>query len=151
VAEHRNQPEPIRVNRAPVLTLWTAIVAEQLGHSQETALTLGRAVAGSSAQAKARRLGITDEKPGGKDADRAHDTKRTTVVLLGRQVPVTTGKDGTVCALDHDKPASPASVRSYVARAFGDRLPEVRKTMEELARSIPPEELNRIGLREKAP
>lgn len=52
---------PIRVNRAPVLTLWATVVAERLGHSLSTALTLGRFVAGSSARAKARRLGIADE------------------------------------------------------------------------------------------
>ena len=40
---------PIRVNRAPVLTLWAAVVAERVGHPPDTALTLGRAVAGSSA------------------------------------------------------------------------------------------------------
>jgi hypothetical protein len=94
MAQRSDQPEPIRVNRAPVLTLWAAIAAEQLGHPQETALTLGRAVAGSSAQAKARRLGIADDKPGGKDADLAQDTERTMVALFGRQIPVTRGKDG---------------------------------------------------------
>ena len=40
----------IKVNRAPVLTLWAAVVAECLGHDRETAITLGRAVAGSSAR-----------------------------------------------------------------------------------------------------
>jgi hypothetical protein len=53
---------PIRVNRAPVLTLWAAVVAERLGYPPETALTLGRFVEGSSARAKARRLGIIEEK-----------------------------------------------------------------------------------------
>jgi len=42
----------------PVLTLWATVVAEQLGRLPETALTLSRFVAGSSARAKARRLGI---------------------------------------------------------------------------------------------
>lgn len=51
----------MRVNRAPVLTLWATVVAERLGYPPETALTLGRFVAGSSARAKAPRLGITDE------------------------------------------------------------------------------------------
>jgi hypothetical protein len=31
----------VSVNRAPVLTLWAAIVTERLGHPAETALTLG--------------------------------------------------------------------------------------------------------------
>ena len=62
-------PPPIRVNRAPVLTLWATMVAERLGYPPETALTLGRFVAGSSARAKARRLGINDEKV---DAEERH-------------------------------------------------------------------------------
>ena len=53
---------PIRVNRTPVLTLWATVVVERLGHPPETALTLGRFVAGSSARAKAQRLGIIDEE-----------------------------------------------------------------------------------------
>ena len=57
-------PLPIRVNRAPVLTLWATVVVERLGHPPDTALTLGRFVAGSSACAKARRLGITVNKLG---------------------------------------------------------------------------------------
>jgi hypothetical protein len=48
----------IRVNRAPVLTLWATVVAERLGFDRNAALTLGRAVAGSSAQMKGRALGI---------------------------------------------------------------------------------------------
>ena len=55
-------PPPIRLNRAQVLTLWATVVAERLGYLAETALTLGRFVAGSGARAKARRLGISDEK-----------------------------------------------------------------------------------------
>src|SRR5271166_689109 len=35
----------IEINRAPVLTLWAAVVAERLGFDWQEALTLGRAVA----------------------------------------------------------------------------------------------------------
>lgn len=42
----------IRINRAPVLTLWAAVVAERLGYEEETALTLGKAVAVLNAQSK---------------------------------------------------------------------------------------------------
>jgi len=63
--------EPIRVNRAPVLTLSAAIVAERLKHPPDTALTLGRAVAGSAARVKARNIGREERK-----ADRDVDTTR---------------------------------------------------------------------------
>ena len=55
--------------------------------------------------------------------------------------------DGTLRAEDDGKPAASKPVQSYIARAFGDRLSEVRSAMEALAASLPPEELNRIGFR----
>ena len=36
----------ISINRAPVLTLWAAVVAQRLGFEEDEALTLGKAVAG---------------------------------------------------------------------------------------------------------
>lgn len=56
----------ISINRAPVLTLWAAVVAQRLGFNEAEALTLGRAVAGLNAQSKGRRLGLfnpAEEKP----------------------------------------------------------------------------------------
>ncbi len=150
LAAHGRHPSPIRVNRAPVLTLWATVVAERLGYPPETALTLGRFVAGSSARAKARRLGISDEK---QDAEERHaraaelKPRRQTVRLLGRDIPVLAADDGTLRAEDDGKPASAKSVQSYIARAFGDRLGEARAAMEALAASLPPEELNRVGFR----
>jgi hypothetical protein len=143
-------PPSIRVNRAPVLTLWSTVVAERLGHAPETALTLGRFVAGSSARAKARRLGISDEK---QDAEERHaraaelKPRRQTIRLLRRDSPVLTATDGTLRAEDDGKPASDKSVATYIARAFGDRLGEARAAMDALAASLPPEELNRVGFR----
>ena len=48
----------IRINRAPVLTLWAAVVGECLGLPHDTALTCGQAVAGMTAYSKGVRLGI---------------------------------------------------------------------------------------------
>ena len=71
----------IIINRAPVLTLWAAVVAERLGHPADTALTLGRAVAGFAARVKARSLGREDhradqEAGDGSAAGRARDQTR---------------------------------------------------------------------------
>ena len=35
----------IKINRAPVLTLWAAIVAERLGYKKDEALTFSKAIA----------------------------------------------------------------------------------------------------------
>jgi hypothetical protein len=51
-------PSVIKVNRAPVLTLWAAVVAERLGFRRDEALTLGRAVAGLNAYSKGVSVGL---------------------------------------------------------------------------------------------
>lgn len=69
----------IRVNRAPVLTLRAATVAERLGHDADAAITLGRAVAGSSARVKARAIGGRapgDGGLGGRSAARGAEPDR---------------------------------------------------------------------------
>jgi hypothetical protein len=139
--------DTIRVNRAPVLTLWSAVVAERLGHPPDTALSLAGAVAGTAARAKARRLGIAEERDGGKDG--SSPTKpRETARLLGRDVPLTHDADGVVLAdAGGGKPSPAAPVAAYVAKALGARLAEVRGAMEELAGRFEPDELNRVGFR----
>ena len=51
------------VNRAPVLTLWGAMVAEVLGFEHDEALTLGRAGAGLNAYSKGVSLGLFQPTP----------------------------------------------------------------------------------------
>src|SRR5271157_5438890 len=104
-------PPPIRVNRAPVLTLWATVVAERLGHPADTALTLGRFVAGSSARAKARRLGIVEDRPEEERNKRLAEPRapRQTAHLLGRDIPVLLAPDGTLRAEGYGKPASARS------------------------------------------
>lgn len=97
---------PIRVNRAPVLTLWAVVVAERLGYPPDTALTLGRFVAGSSARAKARRLGMMEEKAEAEERrTKAAEIKprREVIRLLGREIPVVPADDGTLRAVDNGK------------------------------------------------
>jgi hypothetical protein len=140
---------PLVLNRAPVLTLWAAVVAERLGHPADTALTLGRAVCGSSARIKARSIGREERK-----ADRDADTPGLAVVhvtapvfLLGKTIRLLRTTDGELRAADGDQPSNPAAVQRYLANAFGDDLAEVRAAMEELADRYEPAELNRIGFR----
>ncbi|MFL5286627.1 MAG: hypothetical protein ACJ8AW_38050 [Rhodopila sp.] len=139
----------IQVNRAPVLTLWAAIVAQRLGHPADTALTLGRAVAGAAARVKARAIGREERK-----ADRDADTPRLAeahvtapVLLLGKTIRLLPNEDGELRAADGDRPADPAAVERYLAKAFGAHLPSVRAAMEALAARFEPAELNRIGFR----
>jgi hypothetical protein len=139
----------VRVNRAPVLTLWAAVVAERLGFEREEALTLGRALAGLTAHAKGVRLGIFEPSAPEEVRERRGALaggERLEVRLMGRTIPVVRTSEG-LRALAKDEPVRPESVERYLAGKLGDALPEVRAAMEALAGSLPPAELARTAFR----
>ncbi|MDF1502953.1 hypothetical protein [Roseisolibacter sp. H3M3-2] len=136
----------IRVNRAPVLTLWGAVVAERLGHGRAAALTLGGAVAGLNAQSKGRRLGIVEpraERPAARKkpaAARGARRRERLVPLLGRTVPAVDTPRG-LRAVEKGRPTTPTGVERYLRGKFGEALPEVRAAMEALAAAYEPDAL----------
>jgi hypothetical protein len=140
--------DSVTINRAPVLTLWAAVVAERLGFDREEALTLGKSVAGLTAQSKGQRLGIFTPSP---EAVRRHRAEKSRaagvfhVALMGRAVPVLHTDEGLRAAGRDQKPVSPDSVEKYLAGKFGQALPMVRRAMEKLAKSRDPEALAKEG------
>ncbi len=142
------KPVPLRVNRAPVLTLWAAVVAERLGFDHREALTLGRAVAGLNAYAKGKALGLFHPRPAElkRRRRRLAEGEPVKVSLLHRAVPAVHTSEG-VRALSKGRPIAPESVERYLEAKFGEHLPEVRAAMRELARSLPPAELAEEGFR----
>jgi hypothetical protein len=118
----------VLVNRAPVLTLWAAVVAERLGYDHGTALSFGKAVAGLNAQSKGRSLGIYKpaEHPEGAPPKKAGLGEESWVELLGRRIPAKTTDDG---------------VRAVVKEKFGPALQDVTKAMQALADAFGPDEL----------
>jgi len=135
--------DTVTVNRAPVLTLWAAVVAERLGFDRAEALTLGKTMAGLNAQSKGRALGIFTpakkaETERRRKALRPGDT--THVLLLHRAVPCVRTSEG-LRAVAKDRPVKPDSVERYLAGKFGDALPAARSAMEALARAFEPEDL----------
>jgi hypothetical protein len=137
----------VKVNRAPVLTLWAAIVAKRLGFKWDEALTLGRAIAGLSAYAKGRSLGLFEPAPERvREERRKKHGARLHVDLMGRAVPVLVTPEG-LRAEAKGQPVSPDSVTRYLQGKFGDALPEVREAMTALATSIPAAELGKRAFR----
>ena len=63
MGEKGERKSGVMINRAPVLTLWAAVVAEVLGFDHDEALTLGRAVAGLNAYSKGVSLGLFQPTP----------------------------------------------------------------------------------------
>jgi hypothetical protein len=133
----------IQINRAPVMTLWAAVVAERLGHPRAEALTLGRAVAGMNAQSKALRLGLREP---GEPAAKGEKGKRPaakpgTVLLLGRAVPVVKTPQGLRSVSKDGRPDSPEAVERYLEAKFGQALADARAAMKRLAAAFPGAEL----------
>jgi hypothetical protein len=134
--------ERITINRAPVLTLWATVVAERLGFDGDAALTLGKAMAGLTAQTKGRMLGIykPGKGPEGGPPKKFGLGEEFWVELCGRPVPAKNTDDG-VRAVVKDKPIDPESVQRYLRQKFGADLAAAREAMAELAGAFEPEDL----------
>ena len=129
--------DTLMVNRAPVLTLWGAVVAERLGFNGDEALSLGSAVAVLNAQSKGKRLGLF--KPGEKGATKpaVPPGEEFFIEVVGRPVPVR-DTDGGIRAYIKGKPVVPGKVQRYLEQKFGDALSDARAAMAAVAKSFKP-------------
>ncbi|HYH19106.1 MAG TPA: hypothetical protein VD995_10850 [Azospirillum sp.] len=138
----------IMINRAPVLTLWTAVVAERLGLDRDEALTMGKALSGLTAHAKGVRLGIYEPTPETVSDKRKalQQGEEIHIDRMGRSIPAVHTEDG-LRAVRQGKPITPASVERYLGSKFGDDLEDVRQAMTVLANSLPAADLARQAFR----
>lgn len=141
----------IKINRAPVLTLWATVVAERLGYGKDTALTLGKAVASLNAQSKGRKLGIYEEKSEEDEKEKREKAVKTEFIeLLGRGIPTVKTSKGVRAAIQGEE-IDPDSVEAYLKQKFKDDLDDTREAMEKLAKAFTPRQLESkaYGLYEK--
>jgi hypothetical protein len=105
----------LTVNRAPVLTLWAAIIAKRLGFDWNEALSLGKAMAGLTAQTKGRRLGIyaPPKLAEGAKPKKAGLGEEFWVEICGRPIPVKNTSEG-VRAVSGAEPIEPEPVERYL-------------------------------------
>jgi hypothetical protein len=133
----------IKINRAPVLTLWAAIVAQRMGYKKDEALTFGKAVAGLNAQSKGRKLGIYEEKTEEekkKERKQEKAVKTEFVEILGRGVPAIKTKQGWRAAIKGEE-IDPDGVERYLRGKFGESYDDSRAAMEKLAKAYTPKQL----------
>ncbi len=141
----------IKINRAPVLTLWATIVAERLGYNKNESITFGKAVAGLNAQSKGRRLGIYEEKSKeDKKEEKEKPAKTEFIELLGRGIPAIKTPQGLRAAIKGEE-IDPQSVEKYLKQKFKDDYDDARAAMEQLAKAYTPKQLESeaYGLYEK--
>ena len=134
----------IRINRAPFLTLWASVVARRLGFDEDEALTLGRAVAGLTAQAKGRRLGIYEARPE-TEREKVREKREAigaeAVEMMDRVIPCVRTTEG-LRALSKASPMDPGSVRKYLTGRFKEHLPVIVERLTSLAASFDPKPLD---------
>jgi len=130
------------INRAPVLTLWAAVVAEVLGVEHDEALTLGGAVAGLNPYSKEVSLGLFQPTPREVKEQRRKMRKAETVTidLLHLAVPAKHTSEG-LRALSGENSIRPEGVQKYLEGKFSDAIEDVSSAMLDLAKSLPPSQL----------
>ena len=114
--------DTVNISRAPVLTLWAAVVAEQPGFDRAASLTLGQAVAGKSAYVKGVTLGIIELKPElvRERAKQLGEGEQLFVGLLGK--PAGCGDSRWAKRRGQGQSGNPARIEKYLAANFDDRL-----------------------------
>jgi hypothetical protein len=134
--------QQIEINRAPVLTLWGAVVAERMGYDRDAALSLGRCLAGLNAQAKGRRLGIFGKPASveGRPPKKVGRGEEFWIELCGRALPAKNTADG-IRAVVGAEPIDPATVQRYLESKFGPALEAAREAMRRLAKAFSLDEL----------
>ena len=134
----------VTINRAPVLTLWAAVVAERMGFDRDESLTLGKVMAGLNARRKGVGLGLYTPASTEKTKASAAEKKSAGTVfveLLGFAVPATKTAEG-LRGSSRGRVEKPESVRRYLESKFGDSLADARRAMERLAASLDPDALS---------
>jgi hypothetical protein len=124
----------VMINRAPVLTLWVAVVAQRMGYSWNSGLTFGRLVAGWFAKAKGTSLGLMQSSEKTKEQREKEKGQYYEVNVFGRKLPVR-DVSGEPMGISKGKPIKPATIQTYIENAFGEKLVYVKEAMEMLAAS----------------
>ena len=104
-------------------------------------MSLAKAITGMSAFAKAKSLGLAEDR----DADlgsrnKAREVEQKFVAFMGRRVPVAASPSGPLAVAD-GKPIQPKAVEKYLASKFGENYDAVHAAMVKLARSRSPAKL----------
>jgi len=139
----------VNVGRAPFLTLWASVVARRLGYREDEAYTLGKAIAGQTAAAKAKRLGLAGEPSAAERSttrEKRAEAGAVFVPLMGKSIACVETPNGLRAFSSGAKFVDPDSVRSYLAKAFGEALADVEQRLEALAATVGPEDLNQRAM-----
>ena len=139
---------PIQINRAPVLTLWAAVVAERLGFDRPPPSRWARPWRASVPTPRACRSASSSRGPtwcasAATSSPRVSASMSTCSAVRCRWC----GRRDGLRAVSKGKPGNPAQIEKYLAGKFGERLDDARQAMAELAAAYEPADLYRRGFR----
>ncbi|TPX65396.1 hypothetical protein SpCBS45565_g05198 [Spizellomyces sp. 'palustris'] len=138
---------PIIINRAPVLCLWAASVADREGWEWKTCLSIGKAITTMFAQSKGKSLGIFEKEHGlaSRHAKNEGDGDGK-VNVFGTRLTVVQKPSGPRAELD-GKILDPVETEWYLRDKFGARYEDARRAFKHLAHQFPPESIGSCGYR----
>ncbi|KAJ7590908.1 hypothetical protein C8J56DRAFT_783011 [Mycena floridula] len=128
------------VNRAPVMSAWSMIVAERLGFQREEALSIASVYTEMNAISKGVSLGL-QKKSQAKDLEASRGGSQPYVELMGRR-PLYQTQSNQWRALSGANAVQPGSAFSYISRSFRQTTPHIIGALRLLANSFTPQELN---------
>lgn len=139
----------LKVNRAPVLTLWMTVCLRRLRYAEDTCLSVAKVVTGRCASAKGKSLGIFQAPESGEKAT----AKKPAAVeapevctIAGHKVPLASQPDGSLLATSVGSVVNPKSVETYLNRAFKGDLTVVRSAMQKVASSYSAAEIQKDAM-----
>ncbi|KAF9008995.1 hypothetical protein BDQ17DRAFT_1398107 [Cyathus striatus] len=131
------------VNRAPLMTVWSMLVAQRLNFRREEALSIASVYTEINAVSKGISLGMFN-KSTERGTEASKQGSQPYVELLGRR-PLYRSLDGQWRALSNGSPIPPNTAFSYITRSLGPSTPYLVGALKLLADSYKPGELNAKG------
>ncbi|KAJ7276479.1 hypothetical protein B0H12DRAFT_24606 [Mycena haematopus] len=133
------------VNRAPLMTAWSTLVAERLGFQREEALSIASVYTEMNAVSKGISMGIY--KPGTqykRSTEASKGGSQPYVELMGRR-PLFKTQNSQWRALSNGTVVQPSTAFSYICRALRKTTPHIIGALRLLVESFTPEEINARG------
>lgn len=132
------------VNRAPIMTAWSFIVAERLGFQREEALSIASVYTEMNAISKGVSIGLYEENKQ-QNMEASKDGSQPYVDLMGRRIPLYQTSSGQWRALTQGSPVSPGAAFSYITRSLRQTTPQIMGALRLVALSYSPAQLNKRG------
>jgi hypothetical protein len=138
-AEKCSSADSIRINRAPVLTLWGATVSHY-GPSHvnwKESCNIGRKIAGMLAQSKGKSIGKFEPKETSEEEKKSRKRAREKARDEGNRMKI--------AGFEIDKrdvEGGAGAAEDYLQKAFGDKLNEAKEAMRELVEAYNDENLD---------